>query len=169
MLIFVPTPIGNLGDLSLRSLEILKEVELILCEDTRVTKRFLHLISQKLDVTFNDKEFKSVHSHNEQAFLTNENKEILLLKNVVYLSDAGMPCVSDPGALLVNFLKEFKNEVTIKKDKNLEYDQYFYERQKELEEIRNDIKSGNSQLISFADFENKTNQLEKELELKYAN
>ena len=70
---------------------------------------------------------------------------------------------------LLNLLKEFKNEVTIKKDKNLEYDQYFYERQKELEEIRNDIKSGNSQLISFADFENKTNQFEKELELKYAN
>lgn len=106
MLTFVPTPIGNLGDLSLRSLEILKEAELILCEDTRVTKKLLHLISQKLDITFNEKQFQSVHSHNEKAFLTNENKEILLAKNVVYVSDAGMPCVSDPGAFLVNFCIE---------------------------------------------------------------
>ncbi len=103
MLTFVPTPIGNLNDFTLRSLEALKDAELILCEDTRITKRLLHLISTKLDITFNDKDFKSVHSHNEKAFLTNETKEILLLKNVVYVSDAGMPCISDPGALLVNF------------------------------------------------------------------
>ena len=106
MLTFVPTPIGNLGDLSLRSLEVLKEAELILCEDTRVTKRLLHLISQKLNYTFPIQEFKSVHSHNEKAFLTSENKDILLNKNVVYVSDAGMPCVSDPGAILVNFCIE---------------------------------------------------------------
>ena len=106
LLTFVPTPIGNLNDFTLRSLEALKGAELILCEDTRVTKKLLHLISTKLDITFNEKEFKSVHSHNEQAFLTNENKEILLAKNVVYVSDAGMPCVSDPGAFLVNFCIE---------------------------------------------------------------
>jgi len=106
MLTFVPTPIGNLSDLSLRSLEVLKDAELILCEDTRVTKRLLHLISQKLDIIFNEKEFTSVHSHNEEAFLTNENKEILLMKNVAYVSDAGMPCISDPGAMLVNFCIE---------------------------------------------------------------
>ncbi len=103
MLTFVPTPIGNLGDLSFRSLEVLKEAELILCEDTRITKRLLHLVGLKLDIQFNQKEFKSVHSHNEKAFLTSENKEILQTKNVVYVSDAGMPCVSDPGAFLVNF------------------------------------------------------------------
>ncbi len=108
MLTFVPTPIGNLGDLSFRSLEVLKEAELILCEDTRVTKKLLHLISQKLNITIDttNKEFKSVHSHNEKAFLTDENKEILSLKNVAYVSDAGMPCVSDPGAFLVNFCIE---------------------------------------------------------------
>ncbi len=108
MLTFVPTPIGNLGDLSLRSIEILKEAELILCEDTRVTKRLIQLISQKLDILIDttNKEFKSVHSHNEKAFLTNENKELLLVKNVVYVSDAGMPCISDPGAFLVSFCIE---------------------------------------------------------------
>lgn len=111
MLTFVPTPIGNLGDLSLRGLEVLKDAELILCEDTRVTKRLIQLITQKLniDIDTTDKEFKSVHSHNEKAFLTNENKELLISKNVVYVSDAGMPCVSDPGAFLVNFCIE--NEI----------------------------------------------------------
>ena len=113
MLTFVPTPIGNLGDLSLRSIDILKEAELILCEDTRVTKKLLHLISTKLNIQFdNNKEFKSVHSHNEEQFLTNENKQLLKEKNVAYVSDAGMPCISDPGAKLVNFCIE----------NNIEYD-----------------------------------------------
>jgi hypothetical protein len=70
---------------------------------------------------------------------------------------------------LLNFLEQFKSEVTIKKDKNLEYDPYFYARQKELQQIRDDIKSGKSQLTSFEDFENRTSQFEKKLELKYAN
>ena len=75
-----------------------------------------------------------------------------------------------------NFVKDFlaivehyQGKIQIQKDKNLEYDPYFYERQKELQEIRNNIKNGNSQLISFEDFENKAYQFEKELELKYAN
>lgn len=106
MLTFVPTPIGNLGDLSFRSLEALQDAELILCEDTRVTKRLLHLISNKLNTQFDDKKYISIHSHNEEAYLTNENKEILLNTNVVYVSDAGMPCISDPGAKLVNFCIE---------------------------------------------------------------
>jgi hypothetical protein len=75
-----------------------------------------------------------------------------------------------------NFIQDFlaivehhKGKIEIQNDKNLEYDSYFYERQKELQEIRNNIKNGSSQLISFEDFENKSNQFEKELELKYAN
>jgi len=70
---------------------------------------------------------------------------------------------------LLNYLEQFKNEVRIKKDKNLEYDSYFYERQEELHQIKDNIKNGKSKLISFEDFENSTNQFEKELELKYAN
>ena len=75
-----------------------------------------------------------------------------------------------------NYIKDFLNyvnnhskNITIAKDKNLENDLFFYERKKELHQIRTDIKNGKSQLISFDDFENKTNHLEKELELKYAN
>jgi len=69
----------------------------------------------------------------------------------------------------LTIVEHHKGKIQIQKDKNLEFDPYFYERQKELQEIRNNIKNGNSQLISFEDFENKSNQFEKELELKYAN
>ena len=69
----------------------------------------------------------------------------------------------------MNYVNNHSENITISKDKNLENDSFFYERKKELHQIRDDIKSGKSQLISFDDFENNTNQLEKELELKYAN
>ena len=69
----------------------------------------------------------------------------------------------------MSYVNNHSEDITIAKDKNLEYDPYFYERKKELEQIRDDIKNGNSQLISLDSFENKTNQFEKELELKYAN
>jgi len=69
----------------------------------------------------------------------------------------------------MSYVSNHSENITISKDKNLELDPYFYERQQELQEIRNNIKNGNSQLTSFEDFENKTSQFEKELELKYAN
>ncbi len=63
--------------------------------------------------------------------------------------------------------KNLSNCIT--NDKNLELNLYFYERQKELHQIRDDIKSGKSELISFEDFENNVDAFEKELEIKYAN
>ncbi len=110
MLTFVPTPIGNLGDISFRTLEVLKDGELILCEDTRITKKLFSLISSKYDITFPNFQFISLHSHNEKEFLTTENIEILKTKNCIYLSDAGMPCVSDPGSYLVDFC--LKNNIS---------------------------------------------------------
>jgi len=106
MLNFLPTPIGNLGDISFRTIEVLKEGEIILCEDTRVTKKLLNLISMKLDITFPKYQYISLHSHNEKHFLTKENQELLENNNCIYMSDAGMPCVSDPGSLLVDFCLE---------------------------------------------------------------
>ena len=104
MITFVPTPIGNLEDISFRSLQALKDAELILCEDTRVTKQLLTLLTQKLHFLIDqNKKFISLHSHNEDRFLTAEYKDILIHGKVVYVSDAGMPCVSDPGAFLVDF------------------------------------------------------------------
>ncbi|MEA2017692.1 MAG: 16S rRNA (cytidine(1402)-2'-O)-methyltransferase [Campylobacterota bacterium] len=102
MLTFVPTPIGNLGDISFRTIEVLKDTELILCEDTRVTKKLLNLISAKLEITFPPYEFISIHSHNEKEFVS-QNDSNLIIKNCIYMTDAGMPCVSDPGSFLVDF------------------------------------------------------------------
>jgi len=112
MLAFVPTPIGNLGDISFRTIEVLKDGELILCEDTRITKKLISLLSQRLEIEFPQFEYISVHSHNEKDFLTNDNKILLQTKKCIYMSDAGMPCVSDPGSFLVDFC--LKN--------NIEYD-----------------------------------------------
>ena len=108
MLCLVPTPIGNLEDISIRALKVLEESELILCEDTRVTKKLLNLLAEKYNKNFSNKEYKSFHSHNENQILKTLDKETFS-KNVVYVSDAGMPCVSDPGATLVDFC--IKNQV----------------------------------------------------------
>jgi len=107
MLNFIPTPIGNLGDISFRAVELLKEGEYILCEDTRVSKRLLYLLGEKYNIIFPNFTFFSVHSHNEEKFLTSSNIEILKNKNCIYLSDAGMPCVSDPGAILVQYCLKY--------------------------------------------------------------
>ncbi|MCD4756868.1 MAG: hypothetical protein K8R39_01210 [Arcobacteraceae bacterium] len=69
----------------------------------------------------------------------------------------------------MNYVNEHSASIQITKDKNLELDPYFYERQKELHQIRDDIKSGKSELISFEDFENNVDAFEKELEKQYAN
>lgn len=104
MLTFIPTPIGNLLDISFRAITALKDAEIILCEDTRVTKKLINLINQKLDSKIDsNKTFLSVHSHNEEKYTTNDYIDIYTNKNVIYVSDAGMPCVSDPGAILVQF------------------------------------------------------------------
>jgi len=102
LLRLVPTPIGNLEDISKRALDALLEAELIYCEDTRVTKRLLQLLSEKNHLTFKCEDFKSFHSHNENQILKKLSPEDFN-KNIVYVSDAGMPCVSDPGASLVQY------------------------------------------------------------------
>jgi len=69
----------------------------------------------------------------------------------------------------IKYVNNYSQNITISKDANLELDSYFYDRKRELQQIRDDIKSGKNTLISFDDFEDKTNKLEKELEVKYAN
>jgi len=69
----------------------------------------------------------------------------------------------------LNFISKRKETIKVKEDSNLEYDPYFYERQLELIEIRENIKNGTSKLVSFEDFETRANILEKELDLKHAN
>ena len=94
-LYIVSTPIGNLGDITLRALEVLKKSNYILCEDTRISKNLLDRYEIKSKLISN-------HKFNEKKNLS-KIIEILKSDNVVSLiSDAGTPSISDPGAILVN-------------------------------------------------------------------
>ena len=111
MLSLLPTPLGNLDDISLRCLQRLNDASVILCEDTRVTKRLFYLLSQKPLVKQNfprldsvSKDFFSLHSHNQESFLSSLNPSFFS-KPVVYCTDAGMPCISDPGAMLIDYAR----------------------------------------------------------------
>ena len=98
----VPTPIGNLSDISLRALSVLRECEILFCEDTRVAKSLINLLNTRFDANINIQKFIPLHTHNEDEILPKIELEIFD-KNVAFLSDAGMPGISDPGAALVNF------------------------------------------------------------------
>jgi len=103
----IASPIGNLADISFRAIEVLKKVDLILCEDTRVTKKLLNNYQIK-------NETLSFHA---QSKLTKTEKIFSYLKqgkNLALISDAGTPTISDPGSLLINQIREkFKDSVTI--------------------------------------------------------
>ena len=91
----VATPIGNMGDITLRAIETLKNVDLILCEDTRTTKNLLNKYSIN----------KPTMSYHAQSKLAKTDKIFALMeegKNLALVSDAGTPGISDPGALLVS-------------------------------------------------------------------
>ena len=105
MLTFVPTPIGNLADITIRSLEILSNSEIVFCEDTRVSKQLFKLLQERFSFFFqkqSEQEFISFHQHNENYILNNLDIDIFQRK-VIYLSDAGTPGISDPGTKLIQF------------------------------------------------------------------
>ncbi|MDD5152893.1 MAG: 16S rRNA (cytidine(1402)-2'-O)-methyltransferase [Candidatus Pacebacteria bacterium] len=106
-LYIVGTPIGNLEDVTLRALRVLKEVDLILCEDTRVTMRLL----SKYEIG------TPTMSYHAQSKLSKVDKIFELLengKNIALVSDAGTPCISDPGVLLASqVLEKFGKDVSI--------------------------------------------------------
>jgi 16S rRNA (cytidine1402-2'-O)-methyltransferase len=105
MLYLVPTPIGNLKDVTLRALEILQSVDVILCEDTRTSSKFLQHHSIK-------KPLVSYHMHNEHKVVSNLVDEMAMGKNMALITDAGTPGVSDPAFLIVRecIKKEVKVE-----------------------------------------------------------
>ena len=100
----VATPIGNMGDISFRAVKILQDSDLILCEDTRVTKKIL----QKFDI---NKKLISNHKFNENKNLENAIEILKNNKIVSLVSDAGTPAVSDPGRILVQ--ECVKNKINI--------------------------------------------------------
>lgn len=109
MLYLLPSPLGNLSDISLRTLEVLKSIEVFLCEDTRMTQKLLLLLEQKgyLAPSQTQRKFISFHTHNQEEFFKNIQQDFFN-QNVAFLSDAGMPCVSDPGSLLVCYAQQNK-------------------------------------------------------------
>lgn len=109
MLYFVPTPIGNLDDISSHALEVLLKCEILICEDTRVSKTLINLLNQKYEIHIAPQKFYALHTHNESEFFSTINLE-MFEKNCVYVSDAGMPCISDPGITLVKFAQ--KNNIS---------------------------------------------------------
>lgn len=104
-LTFLPTPIGNLEDMTFRAVKAIQECEVVFCEDTRVTKKLFDLLTQRYAADISKKTFYSLHSHNEERILQNIDISIFD-KKCVYASDAGMPCVSDPGAMLALYAQK---------------------------------------------------------------
>ena len=104
LLYLVATPIGNLQEVSPRTIEVLSSVDLIACEDTRVTGKLLSLLGIKKDLI-------SLREHNE---VSTSHEVVEKIKNgikVAYVSDAGYPCISDPGSKLVKICLE--NDINI--------------------------------------------------------
>jgi 16S rRNA (cytidine1402-2'-O)-methyltransferase len=93
-LFIVPTPIGNMGDITLRAIEVLKTCDLVLAEDTRVTGKLLSLLNLKKDTL-------SMHKFNEHKRLDFVRELLFEGKLLAYCSDAGTPGISDPGFLVI--------------------------------------------------------------------
>tara|TARA_B100000686_G_C16806808_1_gene991729 strand:+ start:2627 stop:3289 length:663 start_codon:yes stop_codon:yes gene_type:complete len=90
----VPTPIGNLLDITYRAVDVLNNVDLILAEDTRTSKKLLNKYSIKTRV-------ESFHSYNEHSKLESIIKKLKSGNTIALISDAGTPSISDPGFLLI--------------------------------------------------------------------
>ena len=105
LLYLVATPIGNLQEVSPRTLEVLSSVDLIACEDTRVTGKLLSLFGLK-------KNLVSLREHNEVSVSQDLINKIKSGVKVAYMSDAGYPCISDPGSKLVKICLENGINVT---------------------------------------------------------
>ena len=94
MLLLISTPIGNLGDLSPRATEMLGRADIIACEDTRVSSKLLHHLKIR-------KNLVSYREENEKTKCIELAKQIEEGQKIALLSDAGYPCISDPGFRLV--------------------------------------------------------------------
>ena len=93
ILYFVPTPVGNLEDMTFRAIKVLKEVDYILCEDTRTSV----ILLKNFEIS---KPLRSYHLHNEHQATENVIKDLKNGQNVAIITDAGTPGISDPGYLL---------------------------------------------------------------------
>ncbi|MDR2943277.1 MAG: 16S rRNA (cytidine(1402)-2'-O)-methyltransferase [Treponema sp.] len=104
ILYIIGTPIGNLGDISFRAVEILKSVDLVACEDTRRTLKLLSHLGIKVKML-------SCRSHNEEVAAEKVLSALRQGQTVAYASDAGTPALSDPGAVLARLSAEAGHDV----------------------------------------------------------
>lgn len=104
VLYLVATPIGNLNDISPRTIDVLNNVSFVCAEDTRVTKTLLSYLKI-------DKELVSYHSYNEKEIVDYLIKRIIKEGSVALCSDAGYPLISDPGSILVK--EAIKNDIIV--------------------------------------------------------
>ena len=104
MLYLVPTPLGNLADITFRAIEVLKSVHLILAEDTRTSSTLLRYYKI-------DKPTSSYHQHNEHKIVTHLTEQLLAGKTMALITDAGTPGISDPAFLLVR--ECIKNDIKV--------------------------------------------------------
>ena len=98
----VATPIGNISDITLRALEVLKNANIIACEDTRVTKKLFSLLA----ISTTDKTFIPMHDHNEDEISQRLIDSAKQGHVIAYVSDAGSPLISDPGYKLSKKCRE---------------------------------------------------------------
>lgn len=103
-LYIVPTPIGNLNDITLRALQVLKEADYILAEDTRQSSKLL----KHFEI---DKKLVSYHQHNEHKSIDRIIEDLKQDKTIAVVSDAGTPGISDPGFLIVRAC--IQNEIAV--------------------------------------------------------
>lgn len=105
-LYIVATPIGNLSDITLRALETLKSVDIIACEDTRVSGNLLKHFEIK-------KPLMSLHQHSSDQTILNMTQELESGKSIAYISDNGTPGISDPGQKLVENIRNNKSDIKV--------------------------------------------------------
>ena len=108
MLYFIPTPIGNKEDITLRALRLFWELKYFLCEDTRTAKKLLGMY----DIDYHEKEFYALTSFTDKGKLQHY-RNILLENDVAMVSEAGTPGLSDPGKSLIQLCNEEKISYTI--------------------------------------------------------
>ncbi len=107
MLTLLPTPIGNLSDISFRTLRTFEDAQLIFCEDTRVTGQLLRHLEARFDFTRPQVPLVSFNEYNGKQRIETY-AEAIKTQRTVFVSDAGMPAISDPGQLLVAFCQKEK-------------------------------------------------------------
>lgn len=111
MLYFIPTPIGNIEDITFRAIKHFENTSLFFCEDTRNTKKLLKILEERYNLNYpKEAKFISFHKHNAEKRIEEFKEEFFSSKDIVFVSDAGMPCISDPGQELVSFAQ--KNSIS---------------------------------------------------------